>query len=65
MKYKLKSGRIVEKGDYVNVRLTDKTIDFFKSMGLLEEVPRTHTDVYMEMIYLKYLMHLNRRYGNA
>lgn len=50
MKYKLKSGRIVEKGDYVSVRLTDKTIDFFKSMGLLEEVPQTHTDVYMDDI---------------
>ena len=50
MKYKLKSGRIVEKGDYVSVRLTDKTIDFFKSMGLLEEVPQTRTDVYMDDI---------------
>lgn len=38
MKYKLKSGRIVEKGDYISVRLTDKTINFFKSMGLLEDV---------------------------
>lgn len=48
MKYKLKSGRIVEKGDYVSVRLTDKTINFFKSMGLLEEVPQTRIDEYMD-----------------
>lgn len=35
MKYKLKTGRIVEKGDFVQVKLTDKTIKFFKELGLL------------------------------
>lgn len=50
MKYKLKSGRIVEKGDYVSVRLTDKTIKFFEEMGMLEKITPTHNDVYMEDI---------------
>lgn len=37
MKYQLKSGRIVEKGDFVQVKLTDKTIKFFKELGLLKD----------------------------
>ena len=37
MKYKLKSGRVVEDGDYVQVKLTPRMINFFKELGVLQE----------------------------
>lgn len=37
MKYQLKSGRIVQKGDFVQVKLTNATIRFFKELGVLED----------------------------
>lgn len=35
MKYKLKSGRIVKEGDYVQVKLTPRIIEYFKKLGVL------------------------------
>ena len=35
MKYQLKSGRIVKEGDYVQVKLTPRMIEFFKIVGAL------------------------------
>lgn len=35
MKYQLKSGRIVEDGDYVQVKLTPRMIEYFKKLGVL------------------------------
>ena len=37
MKYKLNNGRIVEDGDYVQVKLTPRMIKFFKELGVLHE----------------------------
>lgn len=35
MKYQLKSGRIVEEGDYVQVKLTPRMIKYFEELKLL------------------------------
>lgn len=35
MKYQLKSGRIVNEGDYVPVKLTPRMIEYFKKLGVL------------------------------
>lgn len=35
MKYKLNNGRIVEEGDYVQVKLTPRMIEYFKKLGVL------------------------------
>ena len=35
MKYQLKSGRIVKEGDYVQVKLTPRMIEYFKKLGVL------------------------------
>ena len=35
MKYQLKSGRIVEDGDYVQVKLTPRMIEYFKKLEVL------------------------------
>ena len=35
MKYKLKNGRVVNDGDYVQVKLTPRMINYFKELGLL------------------------------
>lgn len=35
MKYQLKSGRIVKDGDYVQVKLTPRMIEYFKKLGVL------------------------------
>lgn len=35
MKYQLKSGRIVKEGEYVQVKLTPRTIEYFKKLGVL------------------------------
>lgn len=35
MKYQLKSGRIVEDGDYVQVKLTPRMIEYFKKLRVL------------------------------
>ena len=35
MKYKLNSGRVVEDGDYVQVKLTPRMIEYFKKLGVL------------------------------
>lgn len=36
--YKLKTGRIVSKGDTVEVTLTKRMIDFFTKIGAMEEI---------------------------
>lgn len=35
MKYQLKSGRIVKEGEYVQVKLTPRMIEYFKKLGVL------------------------------
>ena len=35
MKYQLKSGRIVKEGDYIQVKLTSRMIEYFKKLGVL------------------------------
>ena len=35
MKYQLKSGRIVKGGEYVQVKLTPRMIEYFKKLGVL------------------------------
>ena len=35
MKYQLKSGRIVKDGEYVQVKLTPRMIEYFKKLGVL------------------------------
>lgn len=35
MKYQLKSGRIVKEGEYVQVKLTPRMIEYFKKLRVL------------------------------
>ena len=49
MKYKLKSGRIVEDGDYVQVKLTPRMIKFFKELGVLHEYKDDFIDDLMNL----------------
>ena len=35
MKYQLKSGRIVKEGDYVQVKLAPRMIEYFTKLGVL------------------------------
>lgn len=46
--YKLKSGRIVSKGDTVTVTLTDRMIDFFVSIGAMEKVGTAYAEYVAE-----------------
>lgn len=43
MKYKLRNGRIVEDGEYVQVKLTPRIINYLKSINALEECDDTPT----------------------
>ena len=49
MKYKLKSGRIVTEGDYVQVKLTPRMINFFKELGVLQEYKDDFIDALMNL----------------
>ena len=50
MKYKLKSGRVVEDGDYVQVKLTPRMINFFKELGVLQEYKDDFIDDLMNLL---------------
>lgn len=50
MKYKLKSGRVVEDGDYVQVKLTPRMINFFKELGVLHEYKDDFIDDLMNLL---------------
>lgn len=40
MKYRIKaSGREIVKGDYVQLKVTSRVINFLKELNLIEEVP--------------------------
>lgn len=49
MKYKLKSGRVVEDGDYVQVKLTPRMIKFFKEIGVLHDYKDDFIDDLMNL----------------
>lgn len=49
MKYKLNNGRIVEDGDYVQVKLTSRMIKFFKEIGVLHDYKDDFIDDLMNL----------------
>ena len=49
MKYKLKSGRVVNEGDYVQVKLTPRMIKFFKEIGVLHDYKDDFIDDLMNL----------------
>lgn len=50
MKYKLKSGRVVNEGDYVQVKLTPRMIKFFRELGVLQEYKDNFIDNFMNLL---------------
>ena len=49
MKYKLKNGRVVNDGDYVQVKLTPRMIKFFKEIGVLHDYKDNFIDDLMNL----------------
>ena len=55
MKYRIKSsGREITKGDYVQLKVTSRVINFLKELNLIEEV-QDNTDI---LNFMKYIFNI-------
>lgn len=58
--YRLKTGRIVSKGDKVEVTLTKRMIDFFTKIGAMEEIKNSPENTMNEKDVNNILVNLER-----